>query len=75
MLFRSTDVAAFLAGFGAAMRDVSRRETWRENGRKIELRVGDVGYLHRDAIEYLHAAYLAPTNETDRRRSPRVKQG
>jgi hypothetical protein len=70
-----TDVAAFLAGFGATMRDIARRETWRENGRRIELRVGDVGYLHRDAIEYLHAAYLAPTNETDRRRSLRVKQG
>ena len=51
------DVAAFAAGFGDTMRRVAQREKWRDHGQRISLQVGSVGYLHRDAIEYLHEAF------------------
>jgi hypothetical protein len=39
---------------------VSQREPWREHGQRVSLRVGGVGYLHRDAIAYLRATYVVP---------------
>ena len=57
---RLTDVAAALAGFGGLMLRVAQRERWTENQDTLSLKVGAVGYLHRDAIQYLCGRHLAP---------------
>jgi hypothetical protein len=59
---RLTDVAAALAGFGTLMLRVAQREQLGQRHNAVELKVGAVGYLHRDAIAYLHTRYLAPAS-------------